>query len=170
MEFEILKYPDKRLLIPSKEVKDFDQSLKELSESLIRIVYSNPGCVGIAAPQVGINKRLIIVDVSKSNHRLKTTCNGTLTLVNPEIIKSEGEIVLREGCLSVPEFTGNVKRFFKIQVIAKDINGKDIELETEGFEAVVIQHEIDHLNGKVFLDRLISPKELFRRKNIHGKV
>ncbi|MEZ0337956.1 MAG: peptide deformylase, partial [Aquificaceae bacterium] len=76
----------------------------------------------------------------------------------------EGEIVIREGCLSVPDYTGNVKRFYWIKVQAQDIRGEAIELETEGFEAVVIQHEIDHLDGKVFLERLVSPKELFRRK------
>ncbi|MDW8237693.1 MAG: peptide deformylase, partial [Aquificaceae bacterium] len=116
MDFEILKYPDKRLLIPSEQITNFDKNLKELSNSLINIVHSSPKCVGIAAPQVAIHKRLIIVDITNSNHRLKTVCNGILTLANPKIIKAEGEILVREGCLSVPEFTGNIKRFFSIEI------------------------------------------------------
>ncbi|MDW8237968.1 MAG: peptide deformylase, partial [Aquificaceae bacterium] len=135
-----------------------------------KIVHSSPRCVGIAAPQVAIHKRLIIVDITNSNHKLKTVCNGILALANPKITKAEGEVLVREGCLSVPEFTGNVKRFFSIEVLANDLEGNEITLQTEGFEAIVIQHEIDHLDGKVFLDKVASPKELFRRKSIHGQV
>ncbi len=161
---EILKYPDERLKIPSKEVSDFGKFFSEFLESLIFTMRSSPGCVGIAAPQVNVHKRVIVVDTSISKHKENKLSHGLLVLVNPIILQREGEIVIREGCLSVPDYTGNVKRHYWIRVSALDAKGNPVEFETEGFEAVVIQHEIDHLDGKVFLERLVSPKELFKRK------
>ncbi|WP_340690270.1 peptide deformylase [Hydrogenobacter thermophilus] len=161
---EILKYPDERLKIPSKEVSDFGKFFSEFLESLIFTMRSSPGCVGIAAPQVNVHKRVIVVDTSISKHKENKLSHGLLVLVNPIILQREGEIVIREGCLSVPDYTGNVKRHYWIRVSALDVKGNPVEFETEGFEAVVIQHEIDHLDGKVFLERLVSPKELFKRR------
>ncbi|ADO44864.1 peptide deformylase [Hydrogenobacter thermophilus TK-6] len=161
---EILKYPDERLKIPSKEVSDFGKFFSEFLESLVFTMRSSPGCVGIAAPQVNVHKRVIVVDTSISKHKENKLSHGLLVLVNPIILQREGEIVIREGCLSVPDYTGNVKRHYWIKVSALDVKGNPVEFETEGFEAVVIQHEIDHLDGKVFLERLVSPKELFKRK------
>ncbi|GBC89224.1 Peptide deformylase 2 [bacterium HR13] len=161
---EILKYPDERLKIPSKEVSDFGRIFSEFLESLIYTMKSSPGCVGIAAPQVNVHKRVIVIDTSSSKHKENKLSHGLLVLVNPIILQREGEIVIREGCLSVPDYTGNVKRHYWVKVEAFDAKGNFIEFDTEGFEAVVIQHEIDHLDGKVFLERLVSPKELFKRK------
>ncbi|MCS7285367.1 MAG: peptide deformylase [Hydrogenobacter thermophilus] len=161
---EILKYPDERLKIPSKEVSDFGRIFSEFLESLIFTMKSSPGCVGIAAPQVNVHKRVIVIDTSSSKHKENKLSHGLLVLVNPIILQREGEIVIREGCLSVPDYTGNVKRHYWVKVEAFDAKGNFIEFDTEGFEAVVIQHEIDHLDGKVFLERLVSPKELFKRK------
>jgi peptide deformylase len=161
---EILKYPDERLKIPSKEVSDFGRIFSEFLESLIFTMKSSPGCVGIAAPQVNVHRRVIVIDTSSSKHKENKLSHGLLVLVNPRITQRDGEIVIREGCLSVPDYTGNVKRQYWVKVEAFDAKGNFIEFDTEGFEAVVIQHEIDHLDGKVFLERLVSPKELFKRK------
>lgn len=163
-KFEILKYPDERLKIVSKEVQDFGREFKEFVDRLTYTMYNSPGGVGIAAPQVNNHIRTIIVDTSKSNHKTNKISHGLMVLSNPKIIHQEGEIIFREGCMSVPDYTGNVKRFYYIKVEAQDIDGNLITFDTEGFEAVVIQHEIDHLDGKVFIERVVSPKDIFKRK------
>ncbi|MFN3870568.1 MAG: peptide deformylase [Aquificaceae bacterium] len=160
----IITYPDERLKIPSLEVVDFGKELEAFLQDLIHTMKSSPGCVGIASPQVGVHKRIILVDTSNSKHKENKVSHGFMVLINPRIVQAEGELTIREGCLSVPDYTGNVKRHYWIKVQALDAKGNPIEFETEGFEAVVIQHEIDHLDGKVFLERLVSPKDLFRRK------
>lgn len=163
-KLEILKYPDERLKIVSKEVDNFGREFKEFVEKLKYTMYNSPGGVGIAAPQVNRHIRTIIVDSSKSSHKTNVVSHGFMVLSNPRIIHGEGEIVFREGCMSVPDYTGNVKRFYYIKVEAQDIDGKIITFDTEGFEAVVIQHEIDHLDGKVFIEKVISPRDIFKRK------
>ena len=163
-KLEILKYPDKRLKIVSKPVEKFDKKFKEFVDNLIYTMYNSPASVGIASPQVNKHIRTIIVDASNYKHKHNKQNHGLLVLVNPKIVAYDGEIVIREGCLSVPDYTGNVKRHYWIKVEAQDINGKTIEFDTEGFEAVVIQHELDHLDGKLFIDRVLSPKDIFRRK------
>mgnify|MGYP001770639839 CR=1 FL=1 len=163
-KLEVIKYPDERLKVPSLEVVEFDKRLEEFAQDLIYTMKSSPGCVGIASPQVGVHKRLIVIDTSVSKHKENKLSHGLMVLVNPVIVAKDGEIVIREGCLSVPDYTGNVKRHYWVKVQAQDLKGNLFEFETEGFEAVVIQHELDHLEGKVFLDRLVSPKELFKRK------
>lgn len=163
-KLEILRYPDERLKIVSKEVEDFGKEFKEFVEKLKYTMYNSPGGVGIAAPQVNRHIRTIIVDSSKSNHKTNVVSHGLMILSNPRIVYGEGEIVFREGCMSVPDYTGNVKRFYYIKVEAQDIDGKVVIFDTEGFEAVVIQHEIDHLDGKVFIEKVISPRDIFKRK------
>ncbi len=160
----IITYPDGRLKVPSLEVVSFDKELDSFIEDLIYTMKTSPGCVGIASPQVGVHKRIIVVDTSNSKHKENKLSHGLMVLINPEIVQREGELIIREGCLSVPDYTGNVKRNYWIRVKAFDRKGNLLEFETEGFEAVVIQHEIDHLDGKVFIERLVSPKDLFRRK------
>lgn len=122
---------------------------------------SNPGCIALAAPQVGRLQRIAIVDVSA---RPKTPNNGCLILINPEIVYCEGEVMAREGCLSVPDFTGNVTRATRLRLRAQNARGEWREYDCEGFEARAVQHEIDHLDGLLFLDRLVGPRDLFRRK------
>ncbi len=160
----IITYPDERLKTPSLEVVSFDKSLESFIEDLIYTMKTSPGCVGIASPQVGVHKRIIVVDISNSKHKENKLSHGLMVLINPEIIQHDGELVVREGCLSVPDYTGNVKRHYWIRVRSLDQRGNLVEFDTEGFEAVVIQHEIDHLDGKVFIERLVSPKELFKRQ------
>lgn len=163
-KLEILTYPDSRLKQISKPVEDFGKNFKEFVDNLVYTMYNSPAGVGIAAPQVNKHIRTIIVDCSNYKHKKNKKNHGLLILSNPKIIAHDGEIIIREGCLSVPDYTGNVKRHYWIKVEAKDINGNTIEFDTEGFEAVVIQHELDHLNGKLFIDRVASPKDIFKRK------
>lgn len=160
--FEILTYPDERLKQVSEPVASFDDALAEFVRRLEVTMRAGPGGVGIAAPQVGCFQRIVIVDVSG---RKKTASHGCLVLVNPEIVEWDGLAVGREGCMSVPDYTGNVVRAERIRLNARDECGQLSEYECEGFEARAIQHEIDHLDGLLFLDRLLSRRaDLFRRK------
>jgi len=159
---EILHTPDERLKLSAEPVTKFDDALQELVEDLQQTMCTGPGGVGIAAIQVGVLQRVIIVDVS-SKPNIKQ--HGLLILINPEIIEWKGSKVGREGCLSVPDFTGNVVRATHITLQAQDTNGHKTEYHCEGYEARAIQHEMDHLNGILFLDRLVSSRtDLFRRK------
>ncbi len=124
---------------------------------------AGPGGVGIAAPQIGENLRLIIVDCRKSLRPCIN--NGLLLMANPVIESTEGEGLGREGCLSVPDWVGMVPRAACIEVSFDDVQGERRRLAATGFEARVIQHEIDHLNGVLFIDRVISSKGLIRRLN-----
>jgi len=159
---EILTYPDERLKLVSDPVKHFDKRLLAFIRDMEDTMRAGPGSVGIAASQVGRNIRVVIVDVS-GKPEIKN--HGKLALVNPEIVKWNGLAVGREGCLSVPDYTGNVIRAEKIVVKAQDETGQGCEYEMAGFEARAAQHEIDHLDGLLFLDRLVSRRnDLFRRK------
>ncbi|MHB8248038.1 MAG: peptide deformylase [Acidithiobacillus sp.] len=158
----ILTYPDPLLRRPAVAVADFDVELSAVVDDLMETMRAGPGGVGIAAPQVGRLQRIVVVDVRP---KLGDDCHGLMVLVNPELIAWEGVAVGREGCMSVPDFTGNVIRAEQIRVQAQDIHGKDRVYECAGFEARAVQHEMDHLDGLLFLDRLVSRKtDLFRRK------
>ncbi|MHB1202363.1 MAG: peptide deformylase [Acidithiobacillus sp.] len=158
----ILTYPDPLLRRPAAAVADFDVELSAFVDDLMETMRAGPGGVGIAAPQVGRLQRIVVVDVRP---KLGDDCHGLMVLVNPELIAWEGVAVGREGCMSVPDFTGNVIRAEQIRVQAQDIHGKVRVYECAGFEARAVQHEMDHLDGLLFLDRLVSRKtDLFRRK------
>ncbi len=171
---EILTYPDARLKQTSNVVELFDDALHAFIVDLESTMRAGPGGVGIAAPQVGRFERIVIVDVSskvnnktsrKTSSQRSVTSQGCMILINPEITHSEGRVVGREGCMSVPDFTGNVIRADTIYVQADDENGIQQQYKSSGYEARAIQHEIDHLDGLLFLDRLVSTKnDLFRRK------
>jgi peptide deformylase len=159
---EILTYPDDRLRQVSEPVEQFDALLQARIDNLEETRLAGPGAVGIAAPQVGWFERVLIIDVSD---RKKTRNHGHLILVNPEITEWEGFAIGREGCLSVPDYTGNVVRAERIQLDASDREGNTRCFEMEGFEARAVQHELDHLDGLLFLDRLVSRRQdLFQRK------
>lgn len=159
---DILTYPDQRLAQTSREVETFDDQLRQFIVTLDETRLAAPGCVGIAAPQVNEFVRVVIVDVSGKR---KIKSHGRLVMVNPEITAWDGFEVGREGCLSVPDYTGNVIRAQEITLSALDEHGKPYTIDAEGFEARAIQHEIDHLDGLLFLDRLVSRRnDLFRRK------
>lgn len=158
---DILTYPDERLKQTSEAVGAFDEQLRLFVADLEQTMRAGPGGVGIAAPQVACFKRIVIVDVSEKVE----TANGRMVLINPEILKWKGMAVAREGCMSVPDYTGNVIRAENIELQAYDEFGAQQQYSCEGYEARAVQHEIDHLDGMLFLDRLVSHKnDLFRRK------
>lgn len=159
----ILTYPDPLLKRVAEPVSDFDDALRAFIADLEETRATGPAAVGIAAPQVGRAQRIIIVDCSLS--RRPCPNHGYLQLVNPEIVAWDGHEVGREGCLSVPDYTGNVIRAQRITLEARDPWGQALRFEMEGFEARAVQHEMDHLEGMLFLDRVVSRRnDLFRRK------
>lgn len=161
---EILEYPDPRLKEVSEPVEWVSDEIKEVIEDLVDTMRSSPGCVGMAAPQIGEKKRIIVFDAS--NHKKVNNHHGLTVLINPTILSKGGRQICREGCLSVPDYTGNVERATWIFVEGLDRYGNTDVIEAEGFEAVVILHEMDHLDGVLFLDRITSVKgNLFKRKS-----
>jgi peptide deformylase len=159
---EVLTIPDPRLKQESQPVEQFDSSLRDFIHDLEETMRSSPGGVGIAAPQVARFESIVIVDVSC---KPKISNHGRLVLVNPEILEWQGMEKGREGCMSVPDYTGNVIRAKSIKLKAYDEFGKLFHIDCEGYEARAIQHEIDHLDGILFLDRLVSRRtDLFKRK------
>ena len=147
----ILRYPDARLHKLAAPVTVFDGSLRKLAVDLAETMYAAPG-VGLAASQVDIHKQVIVVDVSERRDSL-------VTLVNPQIIESYGESDIEEGCLSLPGIYDTVPRAERVKVRAWDANGKSFILEAQGLLAVCIQHEMDHLKGKVFVEYLSHLKQ-----------
>lgn len=160
-QLEILTFPNDLLKQVSQPVEVFDDDLRSFLKDLEETMDGGPPSVGIAAPQVGRFERIILVDVSI---KPKTPNHGRLVLVNPKIVTEQGQVVGREGCLSVPDFTGNVSRAETIELEAQDGSGNPLNFTMEGFEARAVQHEMDHLDGLLFLDRLVSRRDLFRRK------
>jgi len=159
----ILTIPDDRLKQPSEPVTEFDDRLRQFIGQLESTRQQGPGAVGIAAPQVGHFRRIAIVDCSAT--RKPVPNHGNLVLINPEITHWEGYEIGREGCLSVPDYTGNVIRATRIRLKAQDVQGEEQEYEMEGYEARAAQHEIDHLDGILFIDRVVSRRtDLFKRK------
>ena len=163
---DILKYPDAQLKQASQPVTAFDDELRAFVADLEETMRAGPGGVGIAAPQVGRFERIVIVDISGMRKTPKGSTNsGRMLLINPEITEWDGMAMGREGCMSVPDYTGNVIRAERISFTACDEFGEVHEYSCEGYEARAVQHEVDHLDGLLFLDRLVSRRsDLFRRK------
>ncbi len=160
---EILKVPDARLKQPSEPVGRFDDELRSFVAELEETRLAGPAAVGIAAPQVGRLQRIVILDCTQTRRPVPN--HGHLILINPEITHWDGFELGREGCLSVPDYTGNVIRAGRIRLVAQDLRGETREYEMTGYEARVLQHEVDHLDGLLFLDRVVSRRtDLFRRK------
>lgn len=156
---KILHYPDPVLKQVAAPVTCFDEDLASLAEDMAETMYAAPG-VGLAAPQVGVSQRLIVLDCSPRDEE-----RGLLVAVNPEILAREGNCCEEEGCLSVPQYYAKVERAAHIQVRFQDVAGQAHEIEAEGLWAVCFQHEIDHLDGILFVDHLSSLKKgLFRKK------
>jgi peptide deformylase len=160
----ILCFPQPLLKKMSRPVERIDREIVDLVADLVDTMRDGPGSVGVAAPQIGASLRVCVVDVSKSKLG-RDSNHGLLVLINPVVLHFEGNATMREGCMSVPDYTGDVERPTRIRLHYTDETGTERELETEGFEAVAIQHEMDHLDGILFLDRISSLKSgLFRRK------
>jgi peptide deformylase len=162
---DIVIYPDARLKQICEPINEIDGNILQTAKDLLETLRFYSHSVGIAAPQVGDLVRIIAVDASKTKKGQKVN-HGELVMLNPEILDWQSIIKTREGCMSVPDYTGNVNRARKVTVKYMDIDGRERRFDTEGFEAVVLQHEIDHLDGILFIDRIISKNtDLFRRKN-----
>jgi len=159
-KLEILTYPDQFLREPAKPVEEIDESIQQLVEDMAATMYEAPG-VGLAATQIGDERSIFVYDRSSSE-----TQKEYGAVINPKIVSSEGQLVSEnEGCLSVPDFRSDVKRASRVVVEGIDLEGKPLRLEMEGFMAVVMQHEIDHLNGTLFIDRISALKrELYKRR------
>jgi len=152
----VRKYPDPVLKEPGELVKDFNSDLHKLLDDMAETMYYESG-IGLAAPQVGVTQRITVIDVSPDEDQI-------IELINPEITARAGKIDSEEGCLSIPEFRDKVTRNETVTVSALDRNGESFELEAEGLLAICLQHEIDHLDGILFIDRLSRLKrELFKR-------
>lgn len=153
----ILEYPDPRLRIHAEPVTEVDADIRQLVADMFETMYAAPG-IGLAATQVNVHKRVIVIDVSEQR-------DEPLCLINPRIVWSDGTILHEEGCLSVPGFYEMVRRHERIRVQALDADGRPFELEAEGLLGVCIQHEMDHLDGRLFVDHLSELKrERFRKR------
>ena len=159
---EIKKFPDPVLRKKTAPVGAIDDDLCRLIDDMVETMHAAPG-VGLAANQVGVSLQVAVIDIG--DHEEEGKKHPLVVLINPEVLSLEGTVVAEEGCLSVPDFTEKVKRAARIKVRAKDRAGKTFELEADGLMAKALQHEIDHLNGILFIDRL-SPikKSIFRRR------
>jgi peptide deformylase len=159
-KLKICTYPDPVLRKVSSPIVNIDEKMQQLIDSMTETMYAAPG-IGLAAIQVGAPVRLIVYDVC-SGEGERNPC----TLINPEITLAEGRIVYSEACLSVVEYSADVERHSHIKVRGVDRHGKPLDIEVEGLEAVCLQHEIDHLNGKLFIDHISSLKRSLYKKKL----
>ena len=162
---DILHFPDPRLRKKAQPVQSVTDETRQLIENMLETMYDAPG-VGLAATQVNVHLRIVVIDISEDK-------TDPLALINPEIIQKEGEILWKEGCLSVPEYYEEVKRAEKVKVNALNEQGEKIYVEAEGLLAVCIQHELDHLLGKLFVDYLSGLKRqrvLKKFKKLQGQT
>ena len=157
----ILHYPDKRLRVPGEPVTRFDEELKTLVEDMAETMYAAPG-VGLAATQLGVAKRVFIVDTATGEDEP----SDLRVFVNPEIVETHGDVVFEEGCLSFPGVREEIDRAERVKVRALDRDGTPFELEADGLLAIAIQHETDHLDGKLMIDRM----SMLRRRIVHRQL
>ena len=156
---EILKYPDSTLKKVAAPVEAVTAETVRLISDMVETMYRAPG-VGLAAPQVGVSRRIIVLDTDHENPG-----KNLLKLINPEIRRAEGEVIWEEGCLSVVDFTVEIKRAANVKLVALNEEEKEISIDAEGLLAVALQHEVDHLNGKLILDRVSRLKrDLYSRR------
>ncbi len=155
----ILKFGAAELQRESEPVETFDGKLRDLARDMLETMYAAPG-IGLAAPQVGVNLRLLVVDISAGDEK-----GNQIILVNPEILEAEGEQKGEEGCLSIPGFTAMVDRPKRIRIAGQDTRGNRVELEAEDLLARALCHEVDHLDGILYLDRIsFFKRDLIKRK------
>ena len=162
MILDILKYPDKRLRTIAKPVISVDETIRQQVKDMFETMYEAPG-IGLAATQVNFHQRIIVIDISDQ-------CNEPICLINPEVIEKSGEIQWEEGCLSVPDYYENIIRANDIKVQALNQHGETFELEASEMLSVCIQHEIDHLDGILFVDHLSKLKQKRLKKKTEKKV
>ena len=147
---EVLQFPDPRLKMISQPVGEITDAIRALTRDMFEVMYDEPG-IGLAAPQVGEAIRLFVIDTEWSDEGADRCPQ---VMINPEFIHTEGKITWEEGCLSVPDYVADVERSARVTIRATDLEGKEIVEEAEGLRAVCLQHEFDHLDGKLFIDRI----------------
>ena len=162
MNYDLKKYGDPVLRTATEEVTEFDDSLPAIIDGMAEVLYNENG-VGLAAPQVGLSKKIVIIDLSFGEK-----VDNILPVINPEIIETEGECIMEEGCLSFPGIYEDIARPEKVKIRYQDIKGETHELEADGFLARVIQHEFDHLDGVLFVDRLSIIKKNLLAKSLRS--
>lgn len=155
---DILEFPDPRLRTKAKPITKVTPKISKLADDMLETMYDAPG-IGLAASQVNVHQRMLVLDVSDDK-------SEPMVFINPEILESEGQIESDEGCLSIPGFYEPVERFEKIKVKALDKQGEEFILDAEGLLAICIQHEMDHLEGKLFVDYLSGTKRQLIRKRL----
>ena len=160
----ICVYPEPVLAREADIIVNIDEQIHQLATDMVETMYTASG-IGLAAPQVGVSQRLIVVDPDSKKEE-----GNLITLINPVIVKGEGHNAIDEGCLSVPEFTAEVPRYAEVLVRGVTLDEKEVEFAADGIFAIVLQHEIDHLNGILFIDRISSLKrDIYLRKLKKGK-
>jgi peptide deformylase len=158
----VLTLPDPVLVAVAVPVVVIDDEARLLAQDLIDTMRASPACVGIAAPQIGVSRRAFVVDVT--GHKKAVSCHGTFVLFDPVIVRATGPVAGREGCMSVPDLTGDVARATAVTVTGMDAEGHSRTLTVDAFEARAVLHEMDHLDGLVFLDRVVGSHAVFARK------
>lgn len=161
---EIIKYGNSTLAQRAEEIKTIDKEIEELAQSMVQTMHAAPG-IGLAAPQVNVSKRLITADISVGERS-----EDLIVLINPELVSQEGEVILEEGCLSVPDITEKVARSSRVVIKGLDLEGNERVIEAEGTLARVFCHEIDHLNGKLFFENLSPLKRNLIKKKLKKRI
>lgn len=158
----VLRLPEAVLKQVATPVDCIDEAARSLAVDLVDTMRVSPACVGLAAPQIGVSVRAFVVDVT--GHRKARSCHGEFVLFNPEVVLAHAPLVAREGCMSVPDLTGDVSRPTRIVVRGLSPDGTERILDIDAFEARAVLHELDHLDGLLFLDRITSADSVFSRK------
>ncbi len=150
----IRTFPDPVLRQKAKKIRTIDGSIKKLIADMVETLHAEPGRAGLAAPQIGVPLRVIVINLPEEER--------DIVLINPEIVKKSGERLVTEGCLSVPGYYGEIKRAQQVTAKGRDENGREVRIKAQGLLAQALEHEIDHLNGRLYLDHVESPEKLRR--------
>ena len=158
----MVRLPDRRLKQPALAVSGIDDGARQLAVDLVETMRASPACVGLAAPQIGVALRAFVVDVT--GHRKARSCHGEVVLFNPQLLTATAPVTAREGCMSVPDLTGEVVRASEVVLHGITPAGAERVITADAFEARAMLHELDHLDGVLFLDRVVSHDAVFPRK------
>lgn len=167
---KIVKYPEPSLSQPSEKVDEIDDKIRQLIMDMGETMFSESG-IGLAAPQVGVNKRILIYDTRADDPEKEDAPQEFTALINPEIVEASGSFISEEeGCLSVVDFRSDVKRYEQVRVKALDMDGNALDFTAQGLKGVIMQHEIDHLDGVLFIDRISALKRAMYKKKMKKKM
>jgi peptide deformylase len=158
----VLQLPDPVLAAPCAPVGELDDRARAVARDLLDTMRGAAHSVGVAAPQIGVSLRIAVVDIT--GHKKARSCHGEVVLIDPVVLETAGPEIGREGCMSVPDLTGDVARYTSMHVRAMGLDGELHDYEVDAFEARAFQHEIDHLEGLLFLDRVVADDRVFRRR------